>query len=270
MLKVLKIPLILLRDIHQQRYFIFSMARRQIERQFVGSFLGFFWTFINPLVMIFIFWFVFSYGLKTRPLGEIPFAVWLTAGIAIWVSFNEIVTGSANIIIENQSLLKKTKVLAHVLPISKIITSLIPHLIMLAILIVLMFFYNIPLSLYIFQFIYYLFSMYVLALGLGWLVASLNVFIRDTAQMVNVIMQFLFWLTPIMWDVHIMPKEIHGYLKLNPIYYVVQGYRDSFFYQSPFWSHYKLTLYYWTLSLIFFIVGGIIFKKMRPHFADVL
>ena len=258
------------KDIYSQRYLIVSMARRQIQTQVIGSFLGIFWTFINPLVLIFIFWFVFSVGFKTKPLGDIPFAAWLTAGIAIWIAFNEIVLGSSNIIIENQALIKKTRIQAYVLPISKIIASLIPHSVFIVILITMIFLYKLSLSFYFIQFLYYFFSMCIMALGLGWLFAALNVFIRDTVPMVNVSMQLLFWFTPIMWDINIMPQEYHKFIKLNPIFYIVQGYRDSFFYAIPFWHNFGLTIYYWTIALIIFTIGGVIFKKTRPHFADIL
>ena len=95
-------------------------------------------------------------------------------GMAIWTAFSEIVMGSAHIIIENQGLIKKTRILAHVLPLSKIVASIIPHLIFLLILVVLMLFYHLPFKIYFFQYIYYFFAMSVFGLGVGWLVASLN------------------------------------------------------------------------------------------------
>ena len=88
--------------------------------------------------------------------------------------------------------------------------------------------------------------------------------------MVNVVMQFLFWLTPIMWDINIMPQEFHKFLKLNPVFYLVQGYRDSFFYFVPFWNKWDMSLYYWIITAILFVTGGLVFKKKRPHFADLL
>ena len=259
-----------LKTIFEQRYLIMSLAKRQIKTQFVGSLLGFVWTFINPLALILIFWFVFSVGLKTRPLGDIPFAVWFTAGLAIWISFSEIVTGSVNVIIENQVLIKKTAIKAHVLQIAKIVAATIPHLIFLVILIILILLFKLPFRLYYIQALYYFFCMCMLSIGLGWLLSAINVFIRDTALVVNMVMQFLFWLTPIVWDVNIMPKRYEFFLKLNPVFYLVQGYRESFFYFVPFWGHWKMTIYYWVLTGVIFVVGATVFRKTRPHFADVL
>jgi len=79
--------------LYQRRSLIYTMAKHDIATNHTGTMLGFFWTFINPLIMIFILWFVFSFGLKVAPKGGVPFAVWLTAGIAIWNTFSEIVNG---------------------------------------------------------------------------------------------------------------------------------------------------------------------------------
>ena len=254
----------------QERYLIMSLAGRQIKTQFVGSLLGFIWTFINPIVLIFTFWFIFSIGLKSQPLGNIPFAVWFTAGLAIWIAFNEIITGSVNVIIENQSLIKKTTIKPHILHVAKIFASVIPHLIFLIILAILILLYKLPFRLYYIQSLYYFFCMCVLALGLGWLLSAINVFIRDTALVVNMVMQFLFWLTPIVWDINIMPTQYHPFLKLNPVFYLVQGYRESFLYFIPFWGHWEMTVYFWVLTGVIFVAGATVFKKTRPHFADVL
>jgi len=104
--------------------------------------------------------------------------------------------------------------------------------------------------------------MAVLALGIGWITSSINVFARDTAQIVNVVLQFGFWATPIFWDLEILPEEAQSILQLNPMFYIVQGYRDSFLYGVPFWQHYELTLYYWGLTGIVFVVGAIIFMRL--------
>ena len=76
----------------QRRFLIMEMAKRDISSNIVGSMLGFFWTFINPLITIFIFWLVFSLGFKSAPKGNIPFVVWLTAGMSIWNTFSEVIT----------------------------------------------------------------------------------------------------------------------------------------------------------------------------------
>jgi len=83
-------------------------------------------------------------------------------------------------------------------------------------------------------------------------------------------LKMLFWMTPIFWNIDMLPVRFRFFLKLNPLFYIVQGYRESFIYKVPFWTHPYYALYFWGLSLIIFILGVLVFKRLRPHFADVL
>jgi ABC-type polysaccharide/polyol phosphate export permease len=259
-----------IRLIFVQRHLIMSMAKREVATQYVGSLLGFIWTFINPLVMIFVFWVVFSVGFRVQPTNNVPFVVWLTAGMAAWFVFADIVNGSTGVIITNTHLIKKTLFHSQILPVIKIASSLIAHSVFLCVLMLLILFQRMPFSVYYLQFLYYLFCMCVLGLGLGWALSALNVFIRDVGQIVGVVLQMGFWATPIFWDIHIMPPAVQKILKLNPMFYIVQGYRDSFIYFSPFWRHPYQGLYFWFVAIVIFVCGALIFRRLKQQFADVL
>jgi len=259
-----------IRLILTQKDVIVSLARREVAAQYVGSFLGFIWTFINPLIMIFVFWVVFSVGFRVRPTNNVPFVVWLTAGMAAWFLFADIVTRSADAVVSNSHLIKKTVFPSQILPVVRVVASLVTHLVFLFVLVGLIIFQSMPLSLYYFQFLYYLLCLCVLGLGLGWAVSALNVFLRDVGQIVGVVVQIGFWATPIFWDIQIMPPAVQMVLKLNPMFYVVQGYRESFIYFLPFWYHPYQTLYFWTVTVVIFVGGALIFRRLKPQFADVL
>jgi len=246
------------------------MAKREVRTQYVGSLLGFIWAFINPLVMIFVFWFVFSVGFKAKPLNNVPFVVWLTAGLAPWFVFADIVVGSAGVVVANGHLIKKTLFPSQILPVIKILSNLITHSVFLVVLTGLIIFQHMPFSWYSLQFLYYLFCMAVFSLGIAWIVSALNVFIRDVTQIVGVIIQVGFWATPVFWDINIMPQKLQFFIKLNPMYYVVQGYRESFIYFVPFWDHPRLTIYFWVVTIFVLGLGAFVFKKLKVQFADVL
>ena len=249
---------------------IISMAKREVRLQYVGSLLGFVWVFIQPMVMIFVFWVVFSIGFRVQPKNDVPFVVWLTAGMSIWFVFAEIVNGSSGVISANAPLIKKTVFDSQILPVVKVVSCVIAHLVFLLLLILLIVFHGMPFSLYWFQSLYYLLCMVVFSLGLAWITSALNVFIRDVGQMVVVLLQVGFWATPIFWDIHMMPPKLQTILRLNPMFYVVQGYRESFIYFRPFWGHPYYTLYFWCVAVSVFVAGALIFRKLRPQFADVL
>ena len=246
------------------------MAKREVVNQYVGSFLGFTWTFIQPVVMIIVFWVVFSVGFKVQPKNDVPFVVWLTAGMAIWFVFADIINGSSGLILSNSHLIKKTLFHSQILPVVKIVSSIITHSVFVVVLLGLIIVKGMPFSFYYIQSLYYLFGMSVLALGISWIVSSLNVFLRDVGQIVAVVLQVGFWATPIFWDIQIMPKGFQTAFKLNPMFYIVQGYRESFIYFTPFWKHPLYTLYFWIAVLTVFFIGAIIFRKLKPHFSDVL
>jgi len=253
-----------------QRNLIFSMAKREMATHYVGSLLGFIWTFVHPIVMIFVFWVVFSIGFKVQPVNNVPFVVWITAGMAAWFVFAEIVSGSSYVILANAHLIKKTLFHSQILPVIKIASALITHSVFILVLLGLILFQQLTWSLYYFQFIYYLFCLTMLGLGFGWTVSALNVFIRDVGQIVGIILQIGFWATPIFWDIRIMPEDLQIFFKLNPMFYIIQGYRESFIYFQPFWHHPFQTLYFWTFTGIVFSGGAFVFQRLKGQFADAL
>ncbi len=260
----------LIRRIVQNRYMIRMMALREIKSRYVGSFFGLFWSVIQPIFMVFIYWFIFSLGFKFKPSGEIPFIVWFFCAFVPWTHFNEMLLSTTNSVIEHKSLIKRTLFPSEILPFIHLVSSGINHLVMLAILGVMMVIQDVGFSFYAFQFVYYWMAMTLLMLGLGWLFACINVFLRDMGQLVTVLMQMWFWGTPIFWNIGMFPEKYHWVLQLNPMYYIVQGYRDSFLYHRPFWAEPNLGAYFWGISLFVFLIGAITFRKMKGEFADVI
>lgn len=254
----------------QKRDLIVSMARREVRTQYIGSAMGFLWTFVHPMVLVVVLWVVFGLGFRVRPVNDVPFVVWLTAGMCGWFVFSEILSGSSSVVLANANLIKKTLFPSQILPIVKVASAFIAHSVFIVVLLVLIAFHQMTPSLYYLQFVYYLFCLSVLGIGLGWAVSALNVFMRDVGQFVSVVLQIGFWATPILWNIQMMPEKIQIFFKLNPMYYIVQGYRDSFIYFVPFWHHPLQTLYFWTTAAACFVVGALIFQRLKPQFPDVL
>jgi len=253
-----------------RRYLIWELIKREVAAQYIGSCLGFIWAIINPLALILIFWFVFGFGLKVKPLNNIPFVIWLTAGMAAWFNFSEIWTRSTSIVVANPHLVKKVRFPTSILPVVNVGAALVSHVVFLGLLLVLLWGYQIPITFWVGQALYYYLAMVILVLGLSWLTASINVFFRDTYQVVQLLLQIGFWATPIFWDINIMPPIVRTILKVNPIYYIVQGYRNSFIYGIPFWQDWRWGLYFWSVTVLILLIGALVFRRLRPHFADFL
>lgn len=247
-----------------------TMAITEIRSRYVDTLGGLIWALVHPLLIILVYWFVFSVGFKVTPPGGVPFIVVFLSGFIPWIIVNETLMGNANIIQANSHLVTKTVFPTEILPVVRLLVSMVTHFVMLLVLLVIMFVSDISFSVYNFQFIYYLFALTVFILGLSWLFSSINLFFRDTAHILQALLPLWFWLTPIVWFRDMIPQKYQWLLDLNPLVYIVEGYRKSFIYHSPFWEDLHSAAYFWAVGLTAFVVGGLVFRKLKPEFAEVL
>jgi lipopolysaccharide transport system permease protein/teichoic acid transport system permease protein len=267
----LRIFLAFIKDLLIRRQMIFELARQDFRSKYLGSYLGILWAFIHPTIYVFILWVVFQIGFKSQPAGNVPFVLWMLCGIIPWFFFSECLNGATTSVMENSFLLKKVNFSVGMLPIVKILSALVLHAFFIIVIFIMFFVYRTPITIHCLQVFYYLFCAIVLLLGLSWITSSVIVFFRDMGQIVNMVVQFLFWMTPIFWSAKILPIKYLNMVKLNPVYYIVEGYRESFIYHVWFWqAHYELTAYFWMVTGTIFVMGGVVFRRLRPHFADVL
>ena len=236
----------------------------------MGSYLGILWAFVQPMAMILIFWFVFQVGFKSMPVDNFPFILWLMAGMIPWFFFAEGLQNATQSVVSNSFLVKKIVFRVSLLPIIQIISALAIHLFFVLFLLGMFMYYGHMPTLYWLQIPYYLLSTVVLILGLSWFTSAVVVFFRDLSQVIAMVIQFGFWLTPIFWSLKIIPEKYHAIIQYNPVYYLIEGYRDSLIYQVWFWERAGASLQYWLITAVIFFGGAVVFRRLRPHFADVL
>ncbi len=260
-----------LKDIYTQRSILYELAKRDFQKQYMGSYLGFVWVYLQPLLFIAVLYSVFTFGFKSGSSSEgIPFAVYLISGMIAWFYIAENLNAGANVIRQHSFLLKKVDFRLSILPIVKLMSSAIPHAFFILIAIIIAALNGIYPSLYILQLLYYFIAMAALLLGIAWLTSSTNIFVPDVSKIVSVIVTFGFWLTPIFWDISKIPQQYQWIIKLNPAAYIVQGYKDSIIFHVGFWERPYQTLYFWALTGFMLWSGITVFKKLRPHFAEVI
>lgn len=257
-------------DVFRSRRIIAELTKRDIRTRYLGSYLGLIWAFVQPMVTILIFWFVFEVGFRSTPVNNFPFILWIATGMIPWFFFSECLAGGTNSIIDNAFLVKKVVFRVSILPIVKIASALLIHLVFLLVLFLMFALYGYGLTLYHLQIFYYLFAMLFFNLGLAWISSSLIIFLKDVGQIIGMMLQFGFWITPIFWSIKMIPEKYQGIIMLNPVYYLIEGYRDCFIHGRWFWEQPGLTIYFWALAIIIFVWGAVLFRKLRPHFADVL
>ena len=259
-----------LKAIFQNKRLLWSLTKNDFKQRYLGNVLGIAWAFIQPTATVAIFWFVFQVGFKSQPIDNFPFILWLVAGIFPWFFFSEALSSGTNSILANNFLVKKVLFRVSLLPIIPLISALVIHTFFIFGMFGMFIYYGYMPNIYWLQIPYYLFASLVLLLGLSWITSSVVVFFRDMGQFVAMILQFGFWLTPIFWSLKTIPEQYHWIIKLNPLVYIIEGYRNSMIYHKWFWEDMNMTLYFWAITLAIFILGGLTFKKLRPHFSDVL
>lgn len=259
-----------LADLYVHRDFLMTLTRRDFVGRWLGSRMGLAWAFIHPTATIFILWLVFEHGFNTGPVEGKPFVVWLTAGMVPWLFFAEALAAACNSVLEHSYLVKKIVFRFSMLPLVKILSSLVVHLFLVAVAVMLCMIYGLSPDLHALQIPYYIFSSIILLLGLSWLTSSMVLFLKDVAQVVAVALQFGFWLTPVLWSVDLLPQQLRVFAFANPAHYIVQGFRDALLNEIWFWERPLQTLYFWAVASVVFALGAVVFNRLRPHFADVL
>lgn len=259
-----------LRDIYSSRKIIRDLSKNDFKNKFSGSYLGVFWAFVQPIVVVTIYWFIFSVGFKSAPIDDCPYLLWLIAGICPWFFYNDAINAGTNSLYDYSYIVKKMSFKISIIPVIKIISCAFVHAFFIGLVVVVFGLHRVLPTFYVLQALYYSFCTFMLALGITYLTSSLSVFFKDLAQIVNILLQFGMWMTPIMYSETMFGDKVLRILKLNPMYYVVNGYRDSFINGIGFWEHGLLTAYFWSVTLVIFGIGMLVYRKLRPHFADVL
>jgi lipopolysaccharide transport system permease protein len=261
-----------LRNLVERRSLLFQLVRRDFQQRFIGSAVGWIWGLIHPLVLLVSWWFVFGRLMQFK-LPPNPFTtnypLYLFAGMLPWLLFSDTVQRSATSLLDQSNLITKTVFPSEIVPVSVFLSSLVSHGLALALVIAATGVMQNHISIFLVLLPIYVFVVGLLAVGVGWVVASLHVFQRDTAQVLSVILQFWFWLTPIfVTDDLYKGKALHLLLAANPLSHIVRSYRFLLL------THHLPDLGDLVMATVFgltaFLLGGLFFRYMKRGFADVL
>lgn len=260
------------KEVYQNRKLVFTLAKNDFKTKYAGSYFGTLWAFIQPIVTICVYWFVFGHALRSGADRGVPFVLWLIAGLVPWFFLQEGLVGGTNALLEYNYLVKKVVFNIRVLPVVKVISAAFVHCFFVLVVLVIYTLMGYAPDWYALQLVYYSLCIFILILAMTYLTSAVVVFFRDLSQMINIALQVGIWVTPIMWDFSDLGLTgiLQKILKLNPVFYIVQGYRDSLINKVGIWEHPVLTLYFWAFTLILLFLGTRLFKKLQVHFADVL
>lgn len=261
----------LLSSLRGRKTLLRQMVRRDFERRFVGSTVGWIWGLVHPLVQLGVWSFVFHYCLQMKvPEGQGTenYPVYLFCGYLPWMLFQDVVQRSATSLVENANLITKTVFPSEMIPVSIFLSALVNHALTVLLALVAVAMWGGGLTPMAGLVLIYWIPLALLGVGVGWMVSSLQVYLRDTAQVTLVVLTLWFWLTPIFMTAREVPERFRFLISFNPLAYAVTGYRERLLAESwPNWTEFSILLLF---SAGVFAAGGAIFRQLKRGFADVL
>lgn len=265
-------PIKVIKEHLENLYMIGRLARYETKAQYSTHILGVLWELLNPLFQIATYWFVFGLGLRGgRPVdGQIDYLPWLVAGLALWFFISKSIVQGGNSIYARINLISQMNFPISIIPSFVIVTFLTEHMFMLVIVGFIMVSYDIPFTIHLIQLPYYLFATFCFSYSVALLFSTFSSIARDFQTLLQSAIRMLLYLSPILWSINSMPEYLQPFLKLNPLTYLINGYRDSLFFETWFWEHPQLTIYFWTFTLSIYFIASILHVKFRDSFADYL
>ena len=264
---LLRIPLEIFRD----RGMFLTIVKNDFQARFAGSYLGLFWAYVQPVITLCLYWFVFQFGLRSGNVSDHPFILYLMAGLIPWFYFSESWGGASGSLVEYSYLVKKVVFNVNFLPVIKVCSAMFVHLVFVCIVTLLSLIYGYGIHPWLLQIFYYMLCNMILVLGLSYITAACTVFFRDMTQIVNIVLTMGIWMTPIMWNAEAtMSRKLLMIFRLNPMYYIVDGFRDSLLDKVWFWEKPVWSIYFWCFALCVYLIGVKMFNRLKVHFSDVL
>lgn len=260
-----------LRAIWAYRYFIFSSIKTEFYTRFVRSRLGGLWILLHPLAQVAIYALVLSAVLSAKLPGiesQYAYAIYLMAGIASWTLFSEVFGRCLGVFVDNGNLLKKIAFPKIILPLILSGSALINNIVLLSAILVVFGLLQHPLSLSLLWLPILMIVNLCLAIGLGLILGIVNVFIRDVGQVISIVLQFWFWMTPIVYVPTIIPSPYREYLLANPVTPLVMAYQDILVYHKA--PHLISLAYPAIMGMIALFIAGWMYFKANEEMADVL
>jgi len=249
---------------------IFRIARYDYKLLNQDSYLGKIWNILTPLIQIGTYWLVFGIGIRNgQPVDGDPYMLWMLCGLVPWFFVNEGIVKGSNAIFGKANTVTRMKFPIVTVPISAIVTCLMEHVMVIVILFVTLLYFGYYPNWYFMNVIYYLLYAVVFLSSLALVTSVLTMIARDFQKILRLLMRLLFYVTPILWTMDKMPQVYQDILGLNPVLYVVDGFRDSFIRETAFYEHPEKMVFFWSINLILLIWGCRLQDKFKSKFIDL-
>ncbi|MEK4128664.1 ABC transporter permease [Solibacillus sp. FSL W8-0474] len=254
-----------IKSIFNYRHMLISMVQRELRSRYKGSFLGFLWTFVNPLLQLAVYSLVFPYMLRIQ---QENYPMFLFVALLPWIFFTSSVQNATTSVLNSSNLVTKIYFPRIILPLSTVCTNLMNYIYSLAIVIPALIITGIDLTWNLLWFPFILFIEFIFALGLALIFSALHVKFRDVAHIIGIVVFCWFYVTPIIFPLSIFPEIMQQYISLNPMVAIIEGFRDIFLFgETP---NFSALLYSAVVGFFTLVIGYFVFKAYEKTFAEDL
>ncbi|MEK0313657.1 ABC transporter permease [Cohnella sp. 56] len=254
-----------IKEVYAYRQMLESLVLTDLRTRYKGSILGFFWTLLNPLLLLCVYSIVFKFVVRIQMDNYSSF---LFIGLITWNVFSQSILSGAGVIIRNAGLIKKIYFPKELLPLSVVIGGVLNYFFSFLVLLFILIINKIAIGWPILLFPLILFILSIFTLALTMLISALNVYFRDLEHIVGILIMGWFYLTPIVFPSNMIPNELHLIFDLNPIRIFVEGFQDIYYYNKfPNWSELLVGT---IVSFVLLVISMKIFKKLSRNFAEVI
>ncbi len=262
----------IIKDHIEYRKQIFKLAKSDLAKTYRGSALGWSWAIIKPVVTIFVYWFAFEIGLRAgKDVNGFPFFLWLIAGVVPWFYMGDMITGGTNCIRRYSYLVTKMKFPVSTIPTFVSLSNLTVNLILLAIVIIIFALFGFAPDIYMLQLPFYILLSFIFFTFWSLFASFIGAISKDFVNLVKSFITAIFWLSGILWNAEAVAIPwLKKLLMLNPVTFLVNGFRNCFINKIWFWEQPKRLMYFAIITFVLFLLGLWSYKKLRKDVADVL
>lgn len=262
---------IVLGEIWENRERMFRLAEYDYRTRNKDSYLGKVWSWLNPLIQILTYWFVFGVGMRGgKPVGDHPYLLWMLTGLLPWFFSSACITGGAGSVYSKAGMVLRIQYPLSTIPVGNTMVNFFEHLTTMVILLAVLLFYGYFPSLVWINLLYYMVCGILFFSSLSMLTSTLTMIARDFQKLITSLIRLLFYLTPILWTLDTMPTGARKILELNPILYLINGYRDSLLFGVNFWERGPDLIRFWFLTILLTLLGCSFHRKYKDYFIDWL
>lgn len=247
------------------------LARYELKTKNNGTVFGFFWNFLNPAFQILVYWFVFSIGLQvTAPRGGYPYIIWMITGVIPWFYISASLQESAVSIYSYRGILKRMYLPLSIVPVKTVLSGFIGHVWAMMVVFVVFFISGSPINPMVYQLPYYMFAMVCFLTGWSLFASAITVVFKDFQKILSSVIRLLFYISPIVWSQESLSDNLQAVLSYNPFGYILLGYRNCILYGYSLTVYWKMGIYFWTVTILLFLVGASVHMKFRKKFMDLI